>query len=972
MKKTMLLLLALIALTAWLNAPQAATEEEIETAIENGLAWLATQQTPDGSWPAYYGNVAVTALALIKFEDRAYELGYTSPFDPAYPYYQTVVDGWDFLLDNSNGFFNNAPIGVQDHTAGASGNMDNPDANGNGIGVYVYGNSGIDLSTYETGCVLAAFSASRTPTRLVNSPGSPIHGRQFQAIAQDIVEWLAWGQSDYHYGTPACGEGGWTYSPLNNSSYGGHGYGPDNSNSGYAVLGLAYAEDFGCNIPGWVLTELNAYVGCIQDPVNGDAQDGGSWYDRTGDGIGVNTLKTGNLIFEMGMVGDAPEAARVQNALDYLARHWGDPSGGNQPPGWNGDPAQYQAMFCIMKGLEFIGIDEFNGIDWFGDFSDAIVAQQIPQTDPDPSIRGAWLTSSGRGNASIITAWALLTLEKISPEGECEGINLWIPGDIRVMPGENVYVPIYIQDVTGWGVMAFEMEICWCDIPAGLLQYEFCDPGEVMIGSGWASPVCGPCDPNCMSISAAGATPLQGEGILLYLKFHVSENAKPCMCCDIWFTEVSLYDPEQPLQVCWEDGQVCVEHCTVWGYVRNWYCDYDDCGRYFLTHPIEGARLNLWDCNGPIASTFSDAEGAYTFDCLPPGDPDCVYSYCVDVDYCEIPRRLITAYDASLILQHIVCLDDLDDCVFHTCMTWAPQRIAADVNCSNVITAYDASLVLQYVVGILPAFPCPDPWVWYPSPCDGCIYGCFGGVDYIGVLKGNVSGAPSVAPFLPPVEAYVRLGHPRHAAGKVTVPVFVKGAVGVFSVEFDVLHDTGALEFDSVVAAGLTSGWALAERVSADSIIVALAGSASFTGDGRIATLTFNKKKYAPGVPVAFPLVKLDAVLFNEGTPAAVIEDKDYNEEIVAFGLGPVSPNPFTGRTAIAYALPAASHVSLNIYDVNGRLVRTVVDADMEAGTHRATWDGTDDRGHRVARGMYFCRMAAGEFSATGKVVLLQ
>lgn len=554
----------------------------------------------------------------------------------------------------------------------------------------------------------------------------------------------------------------------------------------------------------------------------------------------------------------------------------------------------------------------------------------------------------------------------------CEGIDIGIPDGIEVNPGENVFIPIYIQDITGWGIMAFDMEICWCDVPAGLIQYEFCDPGDVMINSGWADPICGPCGDNCISIAAAGVEPLAAGGVLFYLKFHVSNNAKPCMCCDIWFTHVNLYDPENPLQVCWDDGGVCVEHCTIWGYVHNWYCDYDDCGRQYLTHPIEGARLNLWNCNGPIASTFSDGEGFYIFDCLPPKDPDCVYSYCVDIDYCEVPRRLITAYDASLILQNIVCIDDLDDCMFHTCMTWTPQRIAADVNCSNVITAYDASLVLQYVVGMLPAFPCPEPWVWYPSPCEACVSDCFGGVNYIGVLKGNVSGAPAVAQLTAAGEAYVRLGHPRHSAGEVHIPVFVRGAEDVFSVELDLLYDTGALEFVSVVPAGLTDGWASVDRVSADSIVVAMAGTESFTGSGRIATLAFSKKRFAPGVPVASPRVKLDAVLFNEGVPAAVIEDNDYQEEIVTIGFGPISPNPFTGSTVISYAVPAASHVSLSIYNVNGQLVKTVVEGNVEAGAHRATWDGTDNRGSRVARGIYFCRMAAGEFSATGKVVLLK
>ena len=67
-----------------------------------------------------------------------------------------------------------------------------------------------------------------------------------------------------------------------------------------------------------------------------------------------------------------------------------------------------------------------------------------------------------------------------------------------------------------------------------------------MTGSGWSTPLCNPCAPNCMSIAGAGALPLEGEGVLFYLKFHISTNAKPCMCCDLWFTDITLYDPENP------------------------------------------------------------------------------------------------------------------------------------------------------------------------------------------------------------------------------------------------------------------------------------------------------------------------------------------------------------------------------------------------------------------------------------------
>jgi hypothetical protein len=552
----------------------------------------------------------------------------------------------------------------------------------------------------------------------------------------------------------------------------------------------------------------------------------------------------------------------------------------------------------------------------------------------------------------------------------CEGIDLGIP-DIPVRPGENVYVPIYIQDLTGWGIMAFDMEICWCGLPAGLLQYEFCSPGEVMTCSGWAEPICGPCGDNCVTIAAAGTAPLEGGGILFYLKFHVSGNAKPCMCCDIGFTYVNLYDPERPLQACWEDGGVCVDWCDIDGFVYNWYCGYD-CGRMYFTHPVEGARMHLSHCGSPVATTFTGENGHYGFECLPPLD-DC--PYCVEIDQCAVPGgRVITAYDASLVLRHVVCIDDLDDCPIFTYAVGPvyPQRVAADVNCSGAVTAYDASLILQYVVGYLPAFPCPQPWVWFSDPQDGCVSDCPGSVDFIGVVKGNVSGPPAPAPLLGAGETYVYLGHPRHFMGKVNVPVFVREAETISAVKLDILYDTRALQFESVLPAGLAEGYAWAHRVSADSVFFAMASSGSFEGNGRIATLTFSKRWSAPAIPRVSPRVDLVAALFNEGTPEAVIEDNDYEEEIAAFGLGPVTPNPFTGSTMISYTIPAASHATVRIYNVAGRLVRTLVDGAVEAGAHQAAWDGSDNEGRTVARGVYFCRMTAGEFSATEKVVLLK
>lgn len=409
---TILVFSALAVFAIGTASVRAATEEEIEQAIEDGITWLVAQQNPvDGSWPAYWENVATTGLAVLKLEMRAYELGYDSPFDPNYEYHGNVTAGLNYLFGQSR--LLNVTITPQNHTAGATGTIDDPDYNNNTLGVYAHGHT-YPFDTYDTGIVLSAISASGTPNRVVNVSGSVVDGWKYVDVAQDMVDWLAWGQADL-----GAGEGGWEYKATDDGAgkwpedpNANSPYGPDNSNSGYAVLGLAYAQEFGCTVLQWVKTELDAYIGNIQDPVDGDANDGGSWYTAYSTAIGVNILKTGNLIFEMALVGDTPDTPRVVDALDYLARHWNASSGTNWPPGWDGDPAQYQTMFCTMKGLEYMGIDTFNGIDWYADFSDKIVAQQCNISGPN---YGSWQQSSGRGNPTIITEWALLTLEKVAP-----------------------------------------------------------------------------------------------------------------------------------------------------------------------------------------------------------------------------------------------------------------------------------------------------------------------------------------------------------------------------------------------------------------------------------------------------------------------------------------------------------------------------------------------------------------------------
>jgi hypothetical protein len=87
--------------------------------------------------------------------------------------------------------------------------------------------------------------------------------------------------------------------------------------------------------------------------------------------------------------------------------------------------------------------------------------------------------------------------------------------------------------------------------------------------------------------------------------------------------------------------------------------------------------------------------------------------------------------------------------------------------------------------------------------------------------------------------------------------------------------------------------------------------------------------------------------------------------------LGGVYPNPMNPTTRISYTNGHAGvPVCIAIYDVTGRLVRTLLDAKPPVGAHEVTWDGRDDTGQGLGSGMYFVRLTSRETIETRKVLI--
>ena len=141
--------------------------------------------------------------------------------------------------------------------------------------------------------------------------------------------------------------------------------------------------------------------------------------------------------------------------------------------------------------------------------------------------------------------------------------------------------------------------------------------------------------------------------------------------------------------------------------------------------------------------------------------------------------------------------------------------------------------------------------------------------------------------------------------------------------------------------------------------------SANSTGD---AEFTFSVDKKAPvekDTTLTATISTSDGQTWTKDITIEVAAPKDYQ-------LYNNFPNPFNPSTKIAFDLPKASHVKLVIYDIVGREVAQVADADYPAGYTELTWNGTNSHGTMVSSGVYFYRISTEKWNKVKKMMLLK
>lgn len=141
-------------------------------------------------------------------------------------------------------------------------------------------------------------------------------------------------------------------------------------------------------------------------------------------------------------------------------------------------------------------------------------------------------------------------------------------------------------------------------------------------------------------------------------------------------------------------------------------------------------------------------------------------------------------------------------------------------------------------------------------------------------------------------------------------------------------------------------------------------------GEHQVARIVFEAKESTIGRNVSLSVT--NSVL-------AIDHERALNHQVVVkhavprkFALAQNYPNPFNPETEIRYTLPKDCRVTLEIFNVLGQRVATLVDEHQEAGDKSTTWDGRKERGQEAASGIYIYQLRAGETRATKKAVLLR
>ncbi|NOX45685.1 MAG: T9SS type A sorting domain-containing protein [Chlorobi bacterium] len=373
------------------------------------------------------------------------------------------------------------------------------------------------------------------------------------------------------------------------------------------------------------------------------------------------------------------------------------------------------------------------------------------------------------------------------------------------------------------------------------------------------------------------------------------------------------------------------------------YCDFDGMTYYMAVNNVNQSFVidaeNCWwgDNSGPTHSGNPGGTGEEVSDGVdydPYGTSGAINPLLGDASL----NSIVQAYDASLILQHVVGSITLNP----------TQQGVADVSGAAGITAYDGSLILQYVVGLINYFPAA---LLSPAPAP---------VSEVELMVGNAEvdfGETFALPLtITDVSDLYAMGMTISFDPEILEAVDVENLISGMNVNFSIDNETGTIK---IAFAGIEP---LEYAMDAANIIFKV-------------NENVNAGLTTPVVAKSF--------MGNETDLSWNVTDGSVSVNGFTTGFGndlengktqlSCYPNPFSNQLNIDYQISGDKQkVAILVYDIYGKMVAEIANGEHDAATYNISWNGIDQNGNTLRNGTYFIRMISQDNVVTRKIQIVR
>jgi len=344
-------------------------------------------------------------------------------------------------------------------------------------------------------------------------------------------------------------------------------------------------------------------------------------------------------------------------------------------------------------------------------------------------------------------------------------------------------------------------------------------------------------------------------------------------------------------------------------------------GNVISLHYIDGA---LGDddlsANGIIVDPGGPTIGTPTFD---------LTSNAGDVDF----NGSVQSFDAAKTLQYSVGLDPFPDV---DPAPWTTERIAAaDVDGNGLVQAYDAAMIQQYVIGLIDSLPVGS-----------------------GTPKQQVS-SESIA-----------LSYYQDGSNLV---ISSNSVDGLFASNIELRYSTLELGLDSAFTTEFSQDYMVVQNNSDGILHIGMMNLQPSEGGGDLIRIPIDVINDSASIEIREIVNTQDQIVHNIALYRNPLANGNNSNIPMTNQLYQNYPNPFNPTTTIKYDLNSDARVVLNIYNVRGERIKTLVNTNKPAGAYAEIWDGTNELNVPVASGMYISRIQMGTaYTKINRMILLR